>query len=75
MTYELYLTTMHCIGRLKHVVGAVDTLAEAEAWISGEHPEGLRFSTVLREDPIAYCPVKHCHMKRQKPAFTYREVK
>ena len=74
MAYELYLATVHCIGRLSHVVEVVDTQAEAETWVRGEERNGQKPLTVLREDPIVWCPVKHCHMKRQKPVRNYREL-
>jgi len=71
MTYELRLTTIHCIGRQDHLVGSVDTQAEAEAWARGATRPGMKLSAVPDKDPIVWCPVTHCHMKRQKPVRSY----
>ena len=71
MVYELHLTTMHCIGRLDRVVGTVGSQKEAEAWACGDNDGGPDPGRALQEDPIVWCPVKHCHMKRQKPVRSY----
>ena len=68
--YELHLTTMHCIGRLNHVVGTADSEDEANAWAGGV----LKPPRIPKDDPIVWCPVKHCHMKRQKAVRSYRKV-
>jgi hypothetical protein len=71
MTYELHLTTIHCIGRLNHVVGVVETEAEAREWVEGSRDSARRHARIPQEDPIVWCPVKHCHMKRQKTLRSY----
>lgn len=75
MKYQLSVSTIHCIGRLNHVVGLVDNRDEAEAWVNGQKKNGLGLSAVLKEDPIVWCLVKQCHMKRQKPVLTYQGIK
>ena len=72
--YELHLATIHCIGRLNHVVGIADTEAEARAWVEGSADGVLTAMRVPKDDPIVWCPVRHCHMKRQKAVRSYREV-
>ncbi len=71
--YELHLETIHCIGRLNHVVGVTDTEEEAKAWVKGVADSALKSVRIPKDDPIVWCPVKHCHMKRQKPARSYQE--
>ena len=75
MTYELYLTTVHCIGRLNHVVGVVDTDEEARAWVEGKAVGSPKPARIPKDDPIVWCPVKHCHMKRQKIIRSYHEIR
>jgi hypothetical protein len=72
--YELHLETIHCIGRLNHVAGTTDTEAEARAWVAGNGDYAPKPARIPKEDPIVWCPVKHCHMKRQKALRSYREV-
>jgi len=71
--YELHLATIHCIGRLNHVVGTTDTEAEAKAWVEGSADGALTAVRVPKDDPIVWCPVKHCHMKRQNAVRSYLE--
>ena len=73
MKYQLCVSTVHCIGRLNHVVGVVDKQAEAKAWVNGLADGGFKPALIPEDDPMAWCPVKHCHMKRQKPARSYHE--
>lgn len=73
--YELHLTTIHCIGRLDHVVGVVDTEAEAMEWVKGSADGAWKPVRIPKDDPIVWCPVKHCHMKRQKAARSYGEAR
>ena len=74
MAYELHLTTIHCIGRLNHVVGTTDTEAEAKAWVERSTDGALKPGGIPKDDPMVWCPVKHCHMKRQKPVRSYCEA-
>ena len=73
--YELHLETIHCIGRLNHVVGTTDKEGEAKAWADRSNDAKLKGPCIPKDDPIVWCPVKHCHMKRQKPVRSYREAK
>ena len=72
--YQLRYGYMHCVGRTTYIAGTVDTQAEALQWVAAQSvlKTGNR---VPDEDPVRWCPVKHCHMKRQKPWFAFREVK
>jgi hypothetical protein len=72
--YKLHLETIHCIGRLNHVVWTTDTEAEAKAWVQGSADGSLTARRMPENDPIVWCPVEHCHMKRQKAVRSYREM-
>ena len=71
--YELLITTLHCMGRMKHVVGKTDTEAEARAWVGNVDGDHLDRPRVPSDDPVAWCPVRHCHMKRQKGVRSYQK--
>ena len=71
--FELVISSIHCIGRLNHVVGVTDTEEEANVWVKGLADGVLTPAPIPKDDPIVWCPVKHCHMKRQKPARSYHE--
>ena len=73
--YELHLTTIHCIGRLDHVVGVVGTEAEVMEWVAGSADGARKPVRIPKDDPIVWCPVKHCHMKRQKTVRSYRDTR
>lgn len=75
MRYELCVSTIHCIGRLNHVVGVVETEAEARAWVEGSGDGAFKPARIPKEDPIVWCPVKHCHMKRQKTVRSCHEIR
>jgi len=72
MKYELCMSTIHCIGRLNHVVGVAETEADAKTWVGGGSSENLKGVGIPKDDPIVWCPVKHCHMKRQNPIRSYQ---
>jgi hypothetical protein len=71
---ELLYGFVHCVGRTHYHAGFADSEAAAKRWvrkrISGT-PERL---AVPDADPVRWCPVRHCHMKRQKPWFGYRSL-
>jgi len=71
--YNLVISSIHCIGRLNHVVGVVDTEEEAKGWVEGVADGELKSVRIPKDDPIVWCPVKHCHMKRQKTVRSYQE--
>ncbi len=72
--YQLLYGYLHCVGRKVYAVGTVETEEEALEWVeAGTGSE--RFKTRPQDDdPVRWCPVHHCHMKRQKPWFSYVEV-
>jgi len=72
-TYRLEYGYMHCVGRTVYTAGTVDSEEQARAWVTArsEMPDGKRCPPDA--DPIRWCPVRHCHMKRQAPWFAYRK--
>lgn len=73
-TYRLEYGYMHCVGRTVYTAGTVDSEEQARAWVatrSGDQAGRLR---TPQDDPICWCPVRHCHMKRQTPWFSYRKT-
>jgi hypothetical protein len=72
--YELHLETIHCIGRLNHVVGTTDTETEAKAWVEGSMDGALKPAPVPKDDPMVWCPVTHGRMRCQKPIRSYGEA-
>lgn len=73
--YQLHYGYMHCIGRTTYTAGTADTLGEALEWVKQHSASGPCKSRIPDEDPARWCPVRHCHMKHQKPWFSYRKVK
>jgi hypothetical protein len=71
--YQLQYGYMHCVGRTTYAAGTADTQAEALKWVKAQSVSKPCIR-VPDEDPVQWCPVKHCHMKRQKPWFAFREV-
>lgn len=70
--YELVYGYQHCMGRTQYSAGYVGTIAEALAWsreAAASHSAAVKPPA---EDPLRWCPVTHCHMKRQRPWFGYR---
>jgi hypothetical protein len=72
--YELSYGYVHCIGRTAYHVGFVDCRDAAEAWVRRNQARDTEPIRVPDKDPIRWCPVRHCHMKFQKPWFAYRPV-
>jgi len=71
-SYELVYGYLHCVGRTQYHGGYAEDEAAADRWArqnAGEKPDPER---VPDEDPVRWCPVRHCHMKRQRPWFGYR---
>jgi len=73
--YELQYGFMHCVGRTAYSAGTVATEEEARAWVASRSRSRAAFPGIPDGDPIRWCPVRHCHMKRQRPWFAYREKK
>ena len=72
--YELIYGTMHCTGKKIYSAGTVDALADAQKWVR-THRDGRQDRLPLPEqDPVRWCPVRHCHMKRQRPWVDFRPV-
>ncbi|MFH1981780.1 MAG: hypothetical protein ABIL58_08045 [Pseudomonadota bacterium] len=74
MLYELLYGTVHCTGRITYSAGSVPTRDEALGWCKGTDgatPGGMR---IPETDPLRWCPVRHCHMKRQRPWRAFREI-
>jgi len=68
--FELIFGYIHCTGRTEYTAGKAGSEAEAARW--AEKRKGTRVK-VPEEDPVRWCPVRHCHMKFQKPWFGYRK--
>ena len=73
-TYELLYGTLHCVGRAVYTAGTVATEAQARDWVAARTGAGPGHPGIPGEDPVRWCPVRHCHMKRQKPWVAYRKV-
>jgi len=72
--YELQYGYMHCVGRTVYSAGTVDTEEQARDWVAARTDIGPDHPGIPDDDPIRWCPVRHCHMKRQKPWFAYRKL-
>ena len=72
--YELIYGTMHCTGKKIYSAGTVTSRKAAEDWVrSHQNGQGRRLS-LPEQDPVCWCPVRHCHMKRQKPWVDFRLI-
>ncbi|MCP3951625.1 MAG: hypothetical protein GY697_05320 [Desulfobacterales bacterium] len=71
--YRLEFGYMHCIGRTVYTAGTADTEEKARAWVYDQSIDNSDGPVIPTDDPIRWCPVRHCHMKRQKPWFAYSE--
>ncbi len=71
--YRLEFGYMHCIGRTVYTAGTADTEEKARAWVCDQSIARSDGPVIPTDDPIRWCPVRHCHMKRQKPWFAYSE--
>jgi len=68
--WELIFGYMHCIGRTVYSAGFVRFESDALRWVETQREKGR--AAVPAQDPIRWCPVRHCHMKFQKPWFGCR---
>jgi hypothetical protein len=72
--YELQYGYMHCVGRTTYSAGTADTEEQARDWVSARTGTRADHPGIPGDDPIRWCPVRHCHMKCQKPWFAYRKL-
>ncbi len=72
--YQLLVRYMHCIGPKDYSVSHVDTKKEAQEWVKKHQTNGRSRFKVPGNDPVRWCPVKHCHMKSQTPSFFFRSI-
>lgn len=70
--YELVYGYVHCIGKTTYHAGFSDCVETAEKWVRQMQSGDGGKIPVPETDPIRWCPVRHCHMKAQKPWFGYR---
>jgi hypothetical protein len=71
---ELLYGFVHCVGRTLYHTGFADSDAAAERWVRKQIDGTPEHLVVPEADPVRWCPVRHCHMKRQKPWFGYRSA-
>ena len=69
---ELLFGYIHCTGRTTYSAGFVNSESDAAAWIEKQKSQRPGRIEIPDQDPIRWCPVRHCHMKFQKPWFGYR---
>ena len=72
--YELIYGFLHCVGRTQYHVGYADSEFAADQWAQTNAYRASEIIKVPETDPVRWCPVRHCHMKRQKPWFGYRST-
>lgn len=63
----------HCIGRTVYEAGTADTEEQAQDWVAARSASRSDAPGLPMDDPIRWCPVRHCHMKHQKTWFAYSE--
>jgi hypothetical protein len=73
-SYQLLFGTVHCIGKTTYVAGFAASESEAAAWVEKQRSGESGPIMIPEHDPIRWCPVRHCHMKFQKPWFAYKPV-
>lgn len=73
-SYELIYGYMHCIGKTTYPAGVADSREAAEQWVRQKQCAKHPAIRVPDSDPIRWCPVRHCHMKAQKPWFAWRRI-
>ena len=71
---ELIYGYQHCMGRTQYSAGYADSETAAKGWVREHACKGGLRMRVPAEDPVCWCPVVHCHMKRQRPWFGYRSA-
>ncbi len=71
--YRLEFGYMHCIGRTVYTAGTADTEEQARTWVADRSVPRPDDPGVPDQDPVRWCPGRHCHMRRQKPWFAYSE--
>ena len=74
MPYELLFGTVHCTGRISYNGGTAATRDDAAQWCNDVQAAEKDTQRVPDTDPLRWCPVRHCHMKRQRPWRAFREV-
>lgn len=74
MIYELLYGTVHCTGRITYTAGTVDNRDDALRWCSDPCGTTGQVMRIPESDPLRWCPVRHCHMKRQHPWRGFREI-
>lgn len=74
MTFRLLYGTAHCTGRITYEAGTAETREEALAWSRTDTGASDRTTRIPESDPLRWCPVQHCHMKRQRPWRSFREI-
>ena len=74
MPYELLYGTVHCTGRITYVAGTAETKKAAIRWCRGEDADRDGKLRIPETDPLRWCPVRHCHMKRQHLWRSCREI-
>lgn len=70
--YQLMVRYMHCVGPRDYPVGRADTMEEAMEWVKRHQSNNGKRFTVSENDPVRWCPVRHCHMKIQTPVFFFQ---
>ena len=69
---ELVYGYLHCVGRTQYHGGYAEDEATADRWARRNAGRKMGWEQVPDGDPVRWCPVRHCHMKRQRPWFGYR---
>ena len=76
--YELCCRVVHCRGEVVRVIGCVESLAEAEAWLNGppegELRTGFRGMNEELRRTVPVCRASSCPLRSQRPQFFYRHV-
>ncbi len=72
--FQLQYGYLHCVGRKTYVAGTADTKEEALDWVKSQTSSNRYKTRDPDDDPVHWCPVHHCHMKRQKPWFSWVEA-
>ena len=70
--YRLMVRYMHCIGPQDYQMGHARTRAVALEWKESHESTNSNRFKVPENDPVRWCPVRHCHMKVQTPVFFFQ---